>query len=176
MANLLDDVKLSIQLEENGYTFYKETADKVANPLAKATLMSLAQRELVHMERIKELYAKLTNQGTLKDNWLNDAAVTPSKGELIAPIIEKLRTSLGKKFEVSSDITEAYKIAEGLEADSYHLYDKIAQEGVDEITTKFYSALATEEREHYTILDETLQYLNNPGDWFKNQEKWIVEG
>ncbi|MFC1540634.1 ferritin family protein, partial [Candidatus Margulisiibacteriota bacterium] len=67
-------------------------------------------------------------------------------------------------------------IAEGLETDSYKLYDKVAKESKDKTAQKFYAALAQEEKEHYAILEETLQYLDNPGDWFKKEERWIVEG
>ena len=100
----------------------------------------------------------------------------PKKEELLQPILQKLKNSLSQEFKTQQDINEAYKIAEGLERDSYTLYDKISKENEDETTKKFYAALAQEEREHYDILEETLQYLNHPGDWFKKEERWIVEG
>lgn len=176
MNDLIADVKLSIDLEKNGYDFYTKTAEKTSNPLAVSTLNSLAERELIHLERIKEFYQNLTGEQKLASDWLKGVSVSPTKEELLKVIVTKLKDSLNKPFETKEDINEAYKIAEGLERDSYNLYNKIAKESSDETAKKFYAALAQEEQEHYTILEETLLYLNKPGDWFKEQEHWIVEG
>jgi rubrerythrin len=170
------DVKLSIELEEKGYAFYSETAKKTANPLAAATLASLAEREMEHINRINEFYRSLTGEQPLIDNWLLTVEVPPSRAELLQPILSRLKSGLNKRFETTADINEAYQIAEGLERDSFTLYDKIAAESSDPTAGKFFAALAREEREHYAILDETLQYLNHPADWFRQQERWIVEG
>lgn len=176
MNNLLSDTKLAIELEKKGYDFYTKTASKTTNPLAASTLSGLAERELDHIEKITEFYKNLTGEEKLSNDWLRSVDIPPKKEELLKPILIKLKGSLGKKFETQEDINEAYKIAEGLERDSYNLYDKISNESSDNTAKRFYAALAQEEREHYSILEETLQYLNNPGDWFKQQERWIVEG
>lgn len=176
MINLLADTKLAIELEEKGYAFYKNTAAKTSNPLAASTLGSLAEREKVHIDKIKEFYSGLTGEEELRPEWLNTVEIAPSKKALLKPILEKLKASLDKKFETETDIDQAYKIAEGLERDSYNLYIKIAKSTDDVIAKKFYSALAQEEDDHYAILDDTLLYLKHPGDWFKKEERWIVEG
>lgn len=176
MTDLLTDSKLAMNLEKKGYDFYSKTAEKTDNPLAKSTLSSLAERELEHLNKINELCKSLMGEKELQPGWLDMVAVPPQRKDLLKPILNKLKSSLEKKFETQEDINEAYKIAEGLEKDSYTLYDKISKESDNEIAKKFYAALAQEEREHYDILEETLQYLNNPGDWFKKEERWIVEG
>jgi len=56
------------------------------------------------------------------------------------------------------------------------LYEKIANESTDSMIKQFYLSLAAEEKDHYAILDETLEYLNNPGEWYRLKERWIVEG
>jgi rubrerythrin len=176
MYNLLADVKFSIKLEEKGLAFYLKTAAKTNNPLAAATLTSLADREKTHITRITEFYKSLTDKKQLESGWLKGVAIPPTKQELLKPILKKLQDNLNRKFETPEDLTAAYKVAEGLETDSFNLYEKISRETDNEIAKKFYSSLAQEEREHYTILDETLQYLDHPGDWFREQERWIVEG
>lgn len=176
MNDLIADTKLAIELEKKGYEFYTKTAAKTNSPLAISTLNSLAERELEHLNKIKEFYQNMTGEKKLKSDWLKGVAIPPRKEELLKTILLKLKNSLNKKFETQKDIDEAYKIAEGLERDSYNLYDKISKASQDEIGKKFYAALAQEEREHYAILEETLLYLNNPGDWFKKEERWIIEG
>ncbi len=176
MMDLIADTKLAIELEKKGYDFYTQTTLKTNNPLAASTLQSLADRELIHIEKIKEFHQQLTGDKKLPSDWLKGVEVSPKKEELLKPILLKLKASLDKKFKTEQDINEAYKIAEGLETDSYNLYDRISKESQDETAKKFFAALAKEEQEHYEILDDTLQYLNNPGDWFKKEERWIIEG
>jgi rubrerythrin len=176
MKDLIADTKLAIELEKKGYDFYMQTAAKTNNPLAKSTLVSLADRETEHLEKITEFYKNLTGEQKLKSDWLKGVEVPPTKEAILKTILLKLKKNLDKKFETQADINEAYKVAEGLEKDSYTLYDKVSKENEDEIAKKFYAALAEEEKEHYAILEETLQYLNNPGDWFKKEERWIIEG
>lgn len=176
MNDLIADTKLAIELEKKGYDFYLQTAVKTGNPLAKPTLEGLATREMEHLNKIKEFYKDLTGEKKLRSDWLKGVEVPPSKEALIRPILKKLQKSLDKEIKTETDINEAYKIAKGLERDSYNLYDKISKESGDETAKKFYASLAQEEREHYDILEETLLYLNNPGEWFKQNERWIVEG
>ena len=176
MNDLIADTKLAIELEQKGFDFYTQTAAKTENPLARSTLSSLADREIEHLNKVKEFYQNLTGEKQLPSDWLKGVETPPKKEELLGLILKKLADSLNKEFKTKKDINEAYKIAERLERDSYNLYDKISKENKDETTKKFYAALAQEEREHYAILEETLQYLNHPGDWFKKEERWIVEG
>jgi rubrerythrin len=176
MNDLVADTKLAIELEKKGYDFYTETVKKTSNPLAASTLKSLAVREMEHLSRIKEFYQDLAGEKKLKSDWLKGVEVPPRKEELLKPILLKLKAALNKKFETDKEINDAYMIAEGLERDSFNLYNKISKESDNKTAKKFYAALAQEEREHFDILEETLQYLNNPGDWFKKEERWIVEG
>ncbi|MBI5701392.1 ferritin family protein [Candidatus Saganbacteria bacterium] len=176
MTKLFDELKLAVELEEKGYEFYKNTALNTNNPLAVATLTSLAERELLHLARVKEYYESITRSKAVNTNWLNSVSMAPSKQALLTPILERLKAGLNMKFETKKEVNNAYKIAEGLEKDSYTLYDKLASEQTDESAKKFFKALSLEENEHYAILDETLEYLNNPGEWYRLQEKWIVEG
>ncbi|MFC1568442.1 ferritin family protein [Candidatus Margulisiibacteriota bacterium] len=176
MNDLIADTKLAIELEKKGFDFYTQTAAKTENPLARSTLASLAEREAEHLVKVKEFYSDLTGEKDLASDWLKGVEIPPKKEELLIPILKKLTDSLNQEFKTDADINEAYKIAEGLETDSYKLYDKVAKESKDKTAQKFYAALAQEEKEHYAILEETLQYLDNPGDWFKKEERWIVEG
>ena len=32
------------------------------------------------------------------------------------------------------------------------------------------------EEKHKEVLDNMMEYLNNPGDWFFEQERWTIEG
>jgi len=176
MENLITDTRFAIELEKRGYDFYIDSAKQTKNLFAVSTLSGLAERELLHIERITEFYKSLTGEKALPFGWFERVKIVPTKAELLKPIFEKLKNHLNQNFESEKGIQDAYRIAEGLERDSYTLYEKIAAESENETAKKFYQALATEEREHYSILEETLLYLNNPAEWFHRQERWFVEG
>lgn len=180
MGHLLEDTKLAIELEKKGYAFYLESAAKLKNLLAVSTLQSLADRELVHIERIKEFHKNLTGEEKLKSDWLRGVQTPPDKASLLKPILDKLKAALDSGAAAKNEKSETdkiYKIAEEFEKDSFKLYEKIAKENSnDDVAMKFYSALAIEENEHYEILSETLEYLNDPGEWYRRNERWIVEG
>lgn len=176
MKDIKAEVALAIELEKKGYNHYAGAAAKTGNPLAKATLKSLADREFLHLHRIEELYKSLTGSRQLGNDWLKDFEIAPSKKKLLSPILQNLKAHLEETKGEVANLTSTYQIAEGFEKESFDLYDRIAKDSKEELTRKFFTALAAEEREHFTILEETLQYLNNPGEWYRQQERWIVEG
>lgn len=175
MNDILADAKLAIEMEKKGYEFYTKSAEKSKNELLKSTLNSLAEREIIHIKKIKELYQSLSGEKP-KGDWLRDIFVPPQKAELLKTILNKLKDNLDKQAETNVDEKEIYETAKGLEKDGFGFYNKIAKENPDEDVKKFFAGLAEEENEHFAILDETVKYLENPGDWFKDKERWILEG
>lgn len=175
MNDLLADAKLAIEMEKKGYEFYSQSAEKSKNGLLSSTLLSLAERELVHIEKIKSLYQSLTGEKP-KGDWLKSIFVPPKKAELLKAILNKLRDRLSRQSEAETDSEKIYEAAKGLERDGFTFYEKIAKENQDQNIKNFFLGLAEEEKEHFAILDETLKYLNSPGEWFREKERWIVEG
>ncbi|OGC36076.1 hypothetical protein A2311_00475 [candidate division WOR-1 bacterium RIFOXYB2_FULL_48_7] len=171
---LLNDLKLAVDLEQRGFDYYTKTAGKTSNPLVVSTFNSLAERELLHLERAKSIYQNLTGQVPLPADLADKISI--SRAKLLAPILHHLKKGLAKDFSSTSDMNMAYKVAEEMEQFSYKLYDKINAEATDPLVKKFYAALALEEREHFAILQETLVYLNDPGEWYRQNERWIIEG
>ena len=110
MNDLIADTKFAIDLEKKGYDFYSITAARTSNPLAASTLASLAERELDHIEKIREFYKSLTGEKKLGSDWLKSVDIPPRKAELLKPIINKLEESLDKKFETQAEINEAYQV------------------------------------------------------------------
>ena len=53
-------LKESLALEQKGYKWYSEGAEKITNSLGRRMLKRLADDELTHIKRIKEIYESLT--------------------------------------------------------------------------------------------------------------------
>ncbi len=175
MNDILADAKLAVEMEKKGYEFYTKSAKKSSNELLKSTLNSLAEREIIHINKIRALYQSLSGEKP-KGDWLKDVFVPPQKAELLKTILNKLKDNLDKQIEIKTDESEIYETAKGLEKDGFDFYNKISKDNPDKNVKEFFANLAEEENEHFAILDETVKYLQNPGDWFKDQEHWILEG
>ncbi|MFC1559944.1 ferritin family protein [Candidatus Margulisiibacteriota bacterium] len=168
MSELTGSLQAAISMEQKGYELYKSAADKTSNKLGKEILEAIAKKELDHIAAIEKFSSDI-GAATKSINPKN-------KEDYILPIVENLRGELEDKVKSDSDLAKAYEVAMGMERESYALYKKLLGEAKDPKAKKFFEFLMGEETTHYELLQETLEYLNHPGDWFKEQEKWIVEG
>ena len=175
MEQLLRILKSAVEMENNGYKIYMDASEKTSNKFGKQTLKAIADKELDHIAAINEFIAQLS-AGTV-DIGRAIANINPKdKKEYIAALVKDLRSELSATIVEDSDLEKAYRVAMSFEKGSYDLYKKLSEEINDPQSVKFFEFLMGEENTHYELLQETLEYLNNPGDWFKEQERWIVEG
>jgi rubrerythrin len=157
----------ALSMEKNGYDVYTKAAQKTKNALGRTTLEAIAKKELDHIKAIEEFSAKNLDRSI--------AAINPKdKKEYVLPIMEKMKKALDEK--TANDLNNAYKVAMGLEKESFNLYKKLKGESADAKTKQFFDFLMKEENTHYELLQDTLEYLDRPGDWYREQERWIVEG
>ncbi|MFH1710608.1 MAG: ferritin family protein [bacterium] len=169
----MDDLQLAlgtaIKMEKTGCDLYMKTAQKTLNKLGRSTLEAIAAKELDHIKAIEEF----------AENNIGNAieSIKPqSKSEYIRPIMDKFAKYLDENITKDADIEKAYKAAMGLEKSSYAFYKDLFTGSTDPQAKKFFEFLMGEEGIHYELLAETLEYLNNPKDWYREKEKWIVEG
>lgn len=175
MSNIRDSLEMAVQMEKSGYEIYMKAAKKTQNKLGKTTLEAIAAKELDHIKAIVKFSEKVGEKVSSIDMAISLINVK-NKKDYILPIFEKLKSELDAEVSPDADLEKAYQVALQLERDSYDLYKKLAGESKDPQAKKFFEFLMGEENTHYELLQETLQYLNSPGDWFAEQEKWIVEG
>jgi rubrerythrin len=175
MTDIKKAIKMAIEMEQKGYDLYMKAAEKTSNRLGKTTLEAIAAKELDHIKAIEEFKRKMAGEVPNLDKAIG--SINPKKKiDYIRPIMENLRSELGKQSGGDADLEKAYKVAMGLEQESFNLYKKLASSSRDPQAKKFFEFLMGEENTHYELLQDTLQYLNNPDEWFKQQERWIVEG
>lgn len=175
MENLIQALRIALDMETQGHDLYVKAAKKTSNKLGKATLEAIGAKELDHIKAIKEF---IENQGGAKIEMSKAIKDINPKGE--KDYVKTIMEGLGKKIEENvkpdSDLEKAYEVAMELEQRSFDLYKKLSQEAEDMDAKKFFVFLMGEENTHYELLQETLEYLNKPKDWFEEKERWIVEG
>jgi rubrerythrin len=168
MDDLKESLNTALDMEHSGYDLYMKAAKKTSNPLGKSTLEAIAAKELDHIKAIED-FAKKNLDKAITD-------INPKdKKNYIKPIMEKLEKSLNENVKPDSDLNEAYKAALELEKMSYDLYKSLKQKSSGDKEKKFFDFLMKEENTHYELLNDTLEYLNDPKDWYRENEQWLVE-
>jgi len=169
MNDLDKALGIAMEMEKRGYDIYRQASGKTKNKFGQATLEAIADKELDHMKAIEEFSAKNLHLAI-------ESIKVKEKNDYIRRIMEKLTGQLEKTTSGDADLRNAYEVAMKLEKESYALYEKLGKQTSDSMAKQFFSFLMKEESNHYDLLSETLQYLDRPGDWYREKEKWIVEG
>lgn len=159
---LQDALQSALDFECRGHDYYLAVAGKAKNPLTKEVFTALAGQELIHMEKIQEVYDNLDFQG-----------VTPHPH---AGSVEKLIRGVFDRFAKEErdawamDQADAYEYAKDLERRSIVMYDGLAKKSDNPVEAAFFEALKAEENDHLTVIENVYFYLTRTGDWFASQE------
>jgi len=165
-------LQAAIKMEEDGRRFYLKSSKTAKNAVAKKLLVSLADQELTHIERIKEI-----SDGLKGDMDWSDFGRTISKGakKKLALVFRPLSASEKKKLKADPSNVKAIEIAMGKETKSYDYYDKQSKETGIRIAKVFYDRLKKEEEHHYELLEEAYSLLSDSASWFVKHEGRVME-
>ena len=170
----LKGLQLALKTEHDGYRFYVDAAAKSGVALAKATFEGLAAAELTHIEVIQRYDAALRRGKKWPElkSMVGESADMPSR---IATIFSEAAKSIDATVAEAADDTAAYQKAMDFERRSYDMYKEMAGKTDEKQAKLFFEFMMVEEDQHYKILEETLQFLNQPADWFAKYERPFYE-
>ncbi len=157
-------LRAAIEFEQRGHDYYRDIADRAENPLTKAVFSGLADEELIHMERIRDLYGR-TGAGaapSMPDRALEDAVRRVFEG-----------SSWTDRETWKMDNAAAYNYATELEREGHALYSRLAEETPSEAEREFFRQLRQEEMNHLTALQNVFNYLEHTPDWFASDESSV---
>ncbi|MFH1379555.1 MAG: ferritin family protein [bacterium] len=169
MKTLKDVIGMALETEKEGARFYHETAQKASNPLVKATFEFLAGEEQTH---VKIFTSYLEKEHLINTNELTHSHID-AKDEIYKifnTVSEKL---ISKKARGTDQRTDAYEVGLKIEEKSYNLYKSHIDKVESADAKKFLQFLCDQENSHYKILQESKDFLDNPGDWFQKEERWM---
>ncbi len=157
-----DALQASLGLEQKGYEHYKQALDDAKNPLTQKLFTTLAEQELEHMKRIRELFEKDTAE--------TSADTIP--GEALEMVVKEIFNDFSKddRSGWDIDVANAYEHAMHLEQESIDMYESLSSESADTSETAFFQALKQEEVKHLTALQNVYHYLQHTSDWFESTE------
>jgi rubrerythrin len=165
----LEALKLAIKTEQDGRKMYLDASGRISNPLATSTFTTLAAEELIHIQIIESFYNQI--KAGEKETPSEQLQKAQSYDLRRKTIFEAARGRMEKTVLSDPDVFEAYRAAMKFEEDGAKMYEDLAKKTSHEVAKKMYDFLNIQENEHYRILAETLNYLENPNQWFIEQEK-----
>jgi rubrerythrin len=167
----LEAIEVALNNEMGEREFYLKNAERTSNPLGKAMFKQIADEELEHYERLKELQKKWQ----ASEKWpetvplrVKDTAIKDVMKDVLAKIDEKARGD-------DDDIT-AIKTAIDFEAKGASFYAKLRDGVSDDKEKEFFNLLANIEHEHYMSLKETEEFFTNPAAWYTKAEHHGLDG
>ena len=158
----------AIAMEEEGKKFYQDAAVKAESELAQHIFEELAREEDRHAEKIREIFNRLTSGGRV-EKWI----VSVNEPGRLDRVFE---SSLAEEAGASAGDLEALKFALSLEEKSITHYETLAGQSADSQEKRFYLALSYEERGHYLGILDSIEYLTDPGSWFRLKEGAMADG
>ena len=165
-------LQAAIKMEEDGRRFYLKSSKTAKNPVAKKLLVSLADQELIHIERIRVISHGLKGE---KDWGDFDKTISGDAKKKLALVFRQLSASEKKKLKADPSNLEAITIAMEKETKSYDYYDKQSKGTNIRIAKIFYDRLKKEEEHHYELLEEAYSLLSDPESWFVKREGRVME-
>jgi len=164
--SLSDIIQLARKMETDGIKFYADAALKAANPQAKRLFESFSEDEERHLGIIGDI---------AKGIGVNVDDMSMPK-ESIQTAFSQTDAQARERQQVTADETRAIEIAMEMERDSYRVYQNAGSEAEDQTHKSLFGRLASEENQHYEMLENTQQYLGDTQKWFLWNEWGLLTG
>jgi rubrerythrin len=168
-----DIVKFALQLEEDGLRMYRGFAEKSIDSFGKKTFEGLVEDEQTHIELLQRIYAKCGIKEV-------EEIISKSKNEPVRQRFKTIFQEAGeearRRTQADPSDTEAMRIALDFEKRGYNLYNEAYQKAEGGVERSAFRHLSLMEKHHYELLQETIEYLNDTGNWFMKNEGWMFEG
>ena len=167
---LLKALKDAVQMEVEGRQFYLEAAKKVESAGVREVLEYLAESELYHIRKFKEIYQSLEKD----PGWTEAMAeFKPPRHEPYVCVMAMTKDTQGSG---GKDDLAALRTAMKMEECAIDYYTKLAKETNIPLARRFFMSVAHEERGHYLALTDMHNYLSDPVDWFYVAQGGHVDG
>lgn len=161
-VNIAESIKLAIELEKKGHTFYLEAAEKTTNDTGKALFTRLANEEMIHLATFK----RMLDSQNLAADWRNLIQHYPAKPQL--PLFdEKAKKSLRP---ATTDELQALRLAMQQEREAMKFFGSIAENSDQEAVNNIFSFVREQEVYHHDLLQAEYDAILKTGFWFDSPE------
>jgi len=149
--------EFAMEKEKYSEDYYRRLADKTNNKGLETIFNMLADEEAKHYKIVSDM----------KEDVAPDLADTTVLSDT-KDVFTKMRES-AQKFSFDISQTELYKKAQDIEKQSQNFYLEKAKEA-EGTQKKIFLRLAEEEKKHYFLLENIIDFVSRPQTWLENAE------
>lgn len=147
----------AMEMEKDGERYYRDLAGKTPNKGLKNILNMLADEEVKHFETMRLLKNKSPK--------VEDSAILSNVKNIFARMKEA-----GETIDTEGEQISLYKKAQELEKRSADFYEKQSKETQDKTKKEIFLKLTDEEKKHYFILENIIEFISKPKTWLEDAE------
>jgi len=152
----------AMQMEKDGEDYYRQLAQQAANKGLKTVLTMLADEEVKHYNTIKKMKTETPQ--------MTETTILIDAKNVFVQIKE-----MGEKFDFGIGQPELYKKAQDIEKKSEDFYLEKTNEVKEEHQKESFLRLADEEKKHYFLLENIIEFVSRPETWLENAEFYHLE-
>lgn len=167
----LNALEVALNNEMREREFYLKHAKRTKNTLGKKMFQQIADDELEHYERLKELHKKWSKE----ERW-PETVPLKVKDTVVKDILVNFLKHVDEKAKGDSDDLEAIRTAIDFEAKGTKYYAELRDHLSDPKEKEFFDLLSRIENEHYLSLKETEEYMTDPASWYLKMEHHTLDG
>jgi rubrerythrin len=167
----LNALEVALNNETREREFYLKNAKRSKNSLGKAMFQQIADDELEHYERLKQLHQKWSKQ----EKWPGTVPLKV-KDTIVKDILVDFLKNVDKTAKGDADDLDAVRTAIDFEAKGAKYYAQLRDEVSDPKEKQFFDLLSRIENEHYLSLKDTEEYLVDPTSWYRKKEHHTFDG
>ena len=153
----------AMEKEKFSEDYYRRLAGKTNNKGLQSIFNMLADEEAKHYKIVADMKKNIAAD-------LAETTVLLSAKNNFA----KMQKS-AENFSVDINQVELYKKAQNIEKQSEDFYLQKANEIPDEYQKEIFQKLAEEEKKHYFLLDNIIEFVSRPKQWLENAEWYHLE-
>ncbi|MFZ2147722.1 MAG: ferritin family protein [Sedimentisphaerales bacterium] len=152
----------AMQMEKDGEEYYRQLARQTANKGLKTILTMLADEEVRHYKAIEKMK-------TAEPEMVGTTILSDAKNIFI-----QIRES-NENFNYDTEQIQFYKKAQDIEEKTRDFYLEKANEVEEKYQKEVLLKLADEEKKHYFLLENIIEFVSRPETWLENAEFYHLE-
>ncbi len=154
----MDIFEFAMEKEQMAEQYYRKLSEDAPNKGLACIFNLLADEEHGH----REVVAKM-KEGVPAD--VADTVLLTNAKSVFARMREK-----GENIDFGTGQIALYKKAQAIESQSRDFYEEKAEQAEDERQKEIFKILAGEEKKHYFLLDNIIEFVSRPQSWLENAE------
>jgi rubrerythrin len=166
---MLEALSRALKFEEDGVSYYNQAMMVATSNLALDVLRTLRDEEVKHKEAILEIYSQVKAGGAWKGGEMTSAPMPD-----FVSVFKQLGGDPPKS--ASEGELEALRHALEVEVRGRGMYEELASGAPTEVERQFFARLGQEEVKHISIIEDSIEYFEDPESWFQKHEHTGLDG